>query len=152
MNLNFKTVNFMIKLESIRKQNGDYKEAICDDPKILSIFNSNFYKDQLASLNFELEEFCQDRTAVVSSKDLADKIFSEVNYANVIQVFQKFVASIPNDIKNLTLLANQLSQLNIQQISLGSPNDLLTGFNTINAALTFLDQSLTDTSKLNLYK
>ena len=79
----------MLKLESIRKANGDYSDAICDDPKILSIFNSSFYKDQLASLNFELEGLCQGNL-VATSRNLANKIFSEVNYANVRNFFRRF--------------------------------------------------------------
>ena len=141
----------MLKLESIRKVNGDYSQGLCNDPKILSIFNSEFPKEVYGSLNYELEGYCQlDRSLISSSKDLANKIFAQVNYASAILIVQKNI--VPSEIEKFLSLATKISKFNFQQINLGSSGDLLASFNTINAALEFLDQSLTDTSKLNLYK
>ena len=140
----------MLKLESIRKVNGDYSSAICTDPNILSIFNSDFSKSNYGDLNYELENYCQTDKVAATSKDLANKIFAQVNDIAALVIVQQNI--VPSEIQKLLALATTISKYNFQQINLGSPADLLTSFNTINAALEFLDQSLTDTSKLNLYK
>jgi hypothetical protein len=49
-------------------------------------------------------------------------------------------------------LSSKLSTISFKQANMGNIDTLIQGFNTMNALLTFLGPSLSDTSKLNLQK
>ena len=71
----------------------------------------------------------------------------------LLQIVQTFrVAISPSAAKDFFALANKLSGLNLQVLNIGSADQIVVGFKTLNAALLFLEQSLGDLSKLNLKK
>ena len=58
----------------------------------------------------------------------------------------------PIELAEFNAVAEKLLNYNFAEVYLGSTTDLVTGFKTVNAALLFLEESLKDTTKLNLRK
>ena len=76
-------VNFMKSIELIFKLKfEDPRQAICTDPKITGIFNSDLPAFIQSNLNYKLERYCSSLNTVIPI-DLADKITIEMNYAKV---------------------------------------------------------------------
>ncbi|CAF0899716.1 unnamed protein product, partial [Brachionus calyciflorus] len=141
-NINFqKSAQFLIKLRT------NPYEAVCTSPKITSVLNKDFAKDIQSNLEYSLDKFCLQGN-YDSIKQVSEKILSQLNFQTL---FEGVKYSLPADeLEEFLKLASKISSLNFNQINPVDAEGLLYAFNTLNAALSFVEEFLTDTTKLNL--
>lgn len=127
---------------------GNAREAVCDDPRITGVYNDDIPPYIKANLDYKLERYCQINANVPS--DLAEKILGSLNYGKIIEIMN--VGISPLVMGEFNEAAAKLTTYSFAEFNIGSTTDLVAGFKTVNAALLFLEESLSDTTKLNLRK
>lgn len=127
---------------------GNAREAVCDNPRITGVYNDNIPPYIKANLDYKLERYCQINANVPA--DLSEKVLASLNFGKIIEIMN--IGISPLVLGEFSEAAAKLTTYSFAEFNIGSTNDLVAGFKTVNAALTFLQDSLVDTTKLNLRK